>query len=241
MAFFGFKDLSSLSDVDMTIYSYVTQHQNEVIYMRVRDIAQNAHVSNSSVMRFIHKIGFSSFPAFKTYLKNSPTLEEAPNHIFAFIDKSNFPSDIEEQISIVADFLFQCDNIITFGIGNSGFIAGLTARKMASLGFNTSTITDATYPIPSKLLNTTNNAIICFSVSGETTELIEALNPFTNNNDTSIIGITGNRTSTIARMSRYSLSYTEPEDRINKFYDLSSQVPAVYIAEVLANSMNHKK
>ena len=74
MAFFGFKDLSSLSDVDMTIYSYVTQHQNEVIYMRVRDIAQNAHVSNSSVMRFIHKIGFSSFPAFKTYLKNSPTL-----------------------------------------------------------------------------------------------------------------------------------------------------------------------
>lgn len=68
MAFFGFKDLSSLSDVDMTIYSYVTQHQNEVIYMRVRDIAQNAHVSNSSVMRFIHKIGFFKFFSFLKHI-----------------------------------------------------------------------------------------------------------------------------------------------------------------------------
>ena len=58
MAYFGFKNLSSLSNVDMTIYRYVTQHQEQVVYMRVRDIAKNAHVSNSSVMRFIHKIGF---------------------------------------------------------------------------------------------------------------------------------------------------------------------------------------
>ncbi len=70
MAFFGFKDLSSLSNVDMTIYSYVTQNNEKVAYMRVRDIAKNAHVSNSSVMRFVHKVGFSSFPEFKAFIKN---------------------------------------------------------------------------------------------------------------------------------------------------------------------------
>ena len=69
MAFFGFKDLSKLSTVDMTIYRYIEQNNDKVIYMRVRDIAQGAHVSSSSVMRFIHKIGFNSFPEFKAYLK----------------------------------------------------------------------------------------------------------------------------------------------------------------------------
>lgn len=190
MAYFGFKNLSSLSNVDMTIYRYVTQHQEQVVYMRVRDIAKNAHVSNSSVMRFIHKIGFSSFPAFKAYIKSTPNIQESPTNSFHFINKSSFPDDIEEQVTVVADFLFQCDNIITFGIGNSGFIAAYAARKMANIGFNTMAITDSTYPIPNKLANTSNNAIICFSVSGETPELIEGLNPFVNNQDTAIISRT---------------------------------------------------
>lgn len=237
MAYFGFKNLSSLSNVDMTIYGYITQHQKEVIYMRVRDIAKNAHVSNSSVMRFIHKIGFSSFPAFKAYLKSSPGIQEAPATTFNFINESSFPDDIEEQVTIVSDFLYSCDNIITFGIGNSGFIAAYAARKMANIGFNTMAVTDSTYPLPNKLANTTNNAVICFSVSGETPELIEGLNPFVNNQDTTIISITGNKLSTISRMSRYSFSYQEPEARINKFYDLSSQIPAVYIAEAIISLM----
>ena len=61
MAFFGFKDLSSLSSVDMTLYRYITENSEKVVYMRVRDIAQNTHVSNSSVMRFIHKMGFNIY------------------------------------------------------------------------------------------------------------------------------------------------------------------------------------
>lgn len=241
MAYFGFKDLSSLSNVDMTIYRYITLNQDKVIYMRVRDIAKNAHVSNSSVMRFIHKVGFSSFPAFKAYLKNSNDLSENPKRKFTFINESNFPEDIENQISVVSDFLFNCDNIVTFAIGNSGFLAGYAARKMASLGFNTMAITDSTYPLPNKLANTTNNALICYSVSGETTELIEGLNPFINNSDTTIISITGNNTSTISRMGKFSLSYTEPEQRIDKFYDLSSQIPAMYITEAIINLMAQEK
>lgn len=143
MAFFGFKDLSSLSEVDMTIYRYVTTNADKVVYMRVRDIANNAHVSNSSVMRFIHKIGFNSFPDFKAFLKDSKNIEKKPNQILHFFNKSNFPSDIESNIRVVADFLFQCDNIICFGIGSSAYIAGYTERKLASMGFMS--------PIPSIL------------------------------------------------------------------------------------------
>lgn len=237
MAYFGFKDFSSLSSVDMTIYRYVTRHREQVIYMRVRDIAQNAHVSNSSVMRFIHKIGFSSFMAFKAYLKTSNNVKDTPSKTFSFITKGNFPDDIEEQMSVVADFLYESDNIITLGMGCSGYIAGYVSRKFASIGLNTTVITDPTYPLEPKLKNTSNNVIMCFSVSGETNELVEELNGFVSDPDTKIVAITGNSISTIARMSDYSLSYKEPEKRINKFYDLSSQIPAIYIAEGLVSLM----
>lgn len=241
MAFFGFKDLSSLSSVDMTIYRYVTTNLDKVVYMRVRDIAKNAHVSNSSVMRFIHKIGFNSFPDFKAFIKNSNTIENSPNQIIHFFNKSNFPSDIESKIRVVADKLYQSDNIICFGMGSSAYIAGYTERKLASMGFNASSVTDPFYPLPTRLKYTTNNVLIIFSVSGETTEAVEAINPFINDDDLTLISITGNATSTIARMSHYSLTYNQKTDRIDKYYDLSSQIPAMYIIEAIMKLLENKK
>lgn len=239
MVFFGFKDLSSLSSVDMTLYRYVTENSDKVVYMRVRDIAQKTHVSNSSVMRFIHKMGFDSFPEFKTFIKNKNEGSSAM-HTFNFINKNNFPDDIINKVKIVADKLFECDNIIFLGMGSSAYTAGYTSRQLASLGYNTSLVTDPFYPLHARLRNTSNNALICFSVSGKTTELIELLNSFVNDEDTTIISITGDPTSTIARMSRYSLTYHEKEYRLHRYYDLSSQIPAMYIVEAIITTLRNQ-
>ena len=228
MAFFGFKNLSSLSTVDMTIYRYIEQNSDKVIYMRVRDIAQNAHVSNSSIMRFIHKVGFNSFPEFKAYLKNSN--QDLNNVKFKFINKSNFPRDTISKLIVIADKIYQADNIITIGMGDSAFLAGYAARKMAALGLNAGPVTDPFYPLVAKLENTSNNIVICFSVSGKTTEMVEMLNRFVNDEDVMIISITGDETSPIAKMSRYSLNYHESMVRHNGF-DFSSQVPVMYLIE----------
>lgn len=39
MALFDFSDLSSLSDVELTVYRFVVNNPDKVAYMRVRDIA----------------------------------------------------------------------------------------------------------------------------------------------------------------------------------------------------------
>lgn len=235
MAYFGFKDLSSLSDIDLSIYRYVTQNSDKVIYMRVRDIAQNAHVSSSSVMRFIHKIGFNSFPEFKTYLKNENLTTKPEKTKFTYINETNFPKDIETKLMIIANLVFQSDNITTLGMGDSAFLAEYAARRMASLGFNTTPVTDPFYPLLAKLRNTTNNIIFCFSVSGETTELIELINDFVNDEDVKLVCITSNENSTIAKMSRYVLNYYEKTHHLNNNYDMSSQIPVMYIIERLDN------
>src|SRR5699024_8985538 len=146
-------------------------------------------------MRFVHKIGFASFPEFKAYLKNiNQTV--APQKALTFIDQQNFPNDIENKLRVVADQLYQSDNIPIMGTGNSASTAVYAARMLALLGFNAFPITDPFYPLNRQLENTSNNTIICFSVSGETTELIEQLNYCTKRSDNQVVAITSNPTST---------------------------------------------
>lgn len=103
MAFFGFKEIDKLTEVDMAIYRYIVDHDEQVPYMRVRDLAEGAHVSNSSIMRFIHKIGYISFPEFKVSFKSEKqdlmnTAEDNAN----FVTLDNFPKDINRTIKLVA-------------------------------------------------------------------------------------------------------------------------------------------
>lgn len=145
MAIFDFNNLSSLSDVELSVYRFVVNNPEKVAYMRVRDIAKKTHVANSSVMRFVHKIGFASFPEFKAYLKNiNQTV--APQKALTFIDQQNFPNDIENKLRVVADQLYQSDNIPIMGTGNSASSSKLLINGLLRnvLKFNGLAITDAT-------------------------------------------------------------------------------------------------
>lgn len=239
MAFFGFKNLTTLSNTELTLYRYISMNSEKVVYMRIRDIAKETHVSNTSVMRFIHKIGFSSFPEFKAFLKNHP-FNSNNNVEFDFINRDNFPTNIQNTIQLVANSLYQSDNIVFLGMGSSAIVAEYASRQLASIGYNTSIVNDPFYPLYERLRNTTNTALICLSVSGETPELVERLNSFINDEDTTIISITSNSSSKIALMSRYVLNYKLKQYRIHRYYDLSSQIPTMYIVENLIKALHNR-
>ncbi|WP_334333672.1 MurR/RpiR family transcriptional regulator [Companilactobacillus sp. HBUAS59544] len=241
MAFFGFKDIDKLSEVDMAIYRFIVDHDEQVPFMRVRDVAKGAHVSNSSVMRFIHKIGYSSFPEFKVSFKNeSQDLMRSKSDVLKIITRDAFPNDIEKTIKLVAHLMLDADNIIFFGMGGSGAIAEYASRQAASLGFNSFAVKDPFYPLIQQLRNTSNNVLITLSVSGKTNEILETLNNFVNSADTIMASITGNIESPIARIGRYALTYSVPETRIHKYYDLTSQVPCVYIVDGLLMELHNQ-
>jgi len=199
MAFFGFKDIDKLSEVDMAIYRYIVDHDEQVPLMRVRDMAKGAHVSNSSVMRFIHKIGYNSFPEFKVSFKNeNQDLMRSQQNILNIFTRDAFPHDIEKTIKLVAHLMLDADNIVFFGMGGSDAIAEYGARQAASLGFNSFAVKDPFYPLIAQLQNTSNNVIITLSVSGKTSEIVETLNNFVNSPDTILISVTGNIESPVA-------------------------------------------
>lgn len=232
MAFFGFKDIDKLSEVDMAIYRFIIDNDEQVPFMRVRDLSQGAHVSNSSVMRFIHKIGYSSFPEFKVSFKSEKNeMLKSNEDILQIFTRKAFPDDIEKTMKLVAHLILDADNVIFAGMGASGAIAEYASRQASSLGFNSFAVKDPFYPLIQQLRNTSNNVLITLSVSGKTPEMVEMLNNFVNTPDVIMASITGNIESPIARMGRYALSYNIPETRIHKYYDLTSQVPCVYIVD----------
>lgn len=233
MAFFGFKDFDRLSEVDLDIYRFTTANVETVPYLRVRDIAQEAHVSNSSVMRFIHKLGYNSFPEFKLSFQTEHQTVQANNHQLGFITADNFPPDIYAKLELVADRLQQADSIIYCGMGSSAALAEYAARQTAAVGFNSFCVKDPFYPLVTQLKNTSNNLLVTFTVSGKTTELIEMLNNFVTNEDVTLVAVTADPTSPVALMSRYVLSYSTEQKRVEKYYDLTTQVPAMYLIEQL--------
>lgn len=236
MSFLGKVDFNELSEVDHAIYNYMSTESDKIPYMRVREIAKESHTSASSVMRFIRKLGYESFTEFKTHfrIENEMTYQGSDfskaNEILA---RENFARNIELNLKIISELVLKADNVILLGIGSSGAMCDYAARKLATVGVNSFSLTDPTFPIFGKLKNSSFNLLITLSVSGRTTEIIETVNGFKNHPDFTTVCITTDETSTLAIMSDYVLKYRTTIQQLHKHEDLTSQIPCMYIIESL--------
>lgn len=241
MPFLEHLNLNKLSSVEQEIYRYIVNNLDKIPYMRVRDIADNAHVSATSVFRFVNKVGFDSFPEFRFYLKNhlDKTYFEGSEQRSGIEQRIKaltmdiFHPDVEYQIEKLSHSVQEADFILFVGLGASGAIAQYAARKLANLEYFCINLDEVTYPIRGLLRDNKKNIVIFISVSGETKELIELIAGLENHKSTEKYCITQNKESSLARLCDYSIEYKIKEERKEIFLDLSSQLPAVAILETL--------
>lgn len=241
MAFFGYNDAKTLVGVDVAIYDYILTHESRIPLMHVRDLATGAHVSNSSVMRFVQKMGYSSFPEFKIAchkqsLETSSDLETGVQLLTA----ETFPSTLQRDLDLVAQTVLAANNVIFTGTGSSANVAEYASRLTSTLGINSFPVTDPYYPLIPQLKQTSKNVLITLSVSGQAAEVLGMLRQFQNDATTTLISITGHRDSPIAKLSSTVLTYHTTERRIHGHYDLTSQLPAMTIVEALARTIRRQ-
>lgn len=58
-----------LNDTELEIYNYITANLNQVVYMRIRDLADETHVSTTTILRFCRKFKCNGFSEFRVKLK----------------------------------------------------------------------------------------------------------------------------------------------------------------------------
>ena len=240
---FSNDSIASFNELETSLYNYISQNLDKVAYMRIRELADETHVSTATILRFCRKLNCDGFSEFKVKLKmyleedKRTYIKSAQHSIVEFFERT-IKGDLDEKINEAAIQIQNAENVIFIGIGSSGILAEYGARYFSSLGKFSLYIKDPHFPIHSKFRN--NSVTIALSVSGE--------NPFTVNHlnllkqeGSNIISITNNKLSTIAKISNINIPYYVTEEYFEEA-NITTQVPVVYIIESIARQiyrLNH--
>ena len=62
---FRYEVIQSLNNLELSLYEYIMKNSKKVIYMRIRELAEEAHVSTTTILRFCKKLNCEVFKNFK--------------------------------------------------------------------------------------------------------------------------------------------------------------------------------
>lgn len=239
---FTVEEIQSLNELELAVYEYVIQYKSAVSYMRIRELAAEAHVSTSTVLRFCKKMGCDGYMEFKLRMKEyvgQKDVAELPEDVAelkAFFDRmetKKFEKKLEEAAAMVA----RAERVVFIGIGNSGHIGQYGARYFTNLGKFSLFISDPFYPI--NMIDALATTAIVLSVSGESEQVVKIVNGL-KKADCRVISITNTEQCTVARLADIGLSYYITMRRGEEKVDYSSQVPAVYLIETLGKKVRNR-
>ncbi|WP_088041090.1 MurR/RpiR family transcriptional regulator [Bacillus sp. EAC] len=230
--------IASFNELEISLYNYISQNMEKVAYMRIRELADETHVSTATILRFCRKLNCEGFSEFKVKLKmvleeKKRTIIKSSHHSVVEFFERTLSGDIDEKIKEAAIQINQSENVIFIGIGSSGILAEYGARYFSSLGKFSLYIKDPHFPIHSKLRY--NSVTIALSVSGENNFTVNHLN-LLKQEGSKIISITNNKLSTIAKISDLNIPYYVTEEYFEEA-NITTQVPVIYIIESLAREI----
>lgn len=113
---FSHAAVASLNNLEMMVYHYVIKNRDKVMYMTIRELAEAAGVSTTTVLRFCRKLqceGYSEFRVrFKLYLEqNEPQQANiGASEIMSFFKSVN--NDEFDELLSRPSILFSPPNVL---------------------------------------------------------------------------------------------------------------------------------
>ncbi|MBO0454386.1 MULTISPECIES: MurR/RpiR family transcriptional regulator [Enterococcus] len=240
---FDSQKVKELNELELLVYTFIVENMERIGGLTIRDLSDSCHVSTSTILRCLNKLGYSGYAEFKYALKENLSRQgqsfeafyDANVHVDAFLKKVNNES-YHVVIDPAIELILNSKHIVFSGIGTSGTLGTYGARYFSNLLFNAYAITDPFIPVPTRGLDTT--LMIALSVSGETVEIIKQIESF-KRYGAKILSITNDQHSTIAQMADFNISYYMPEvagpDPTEESINLTTQVPVIALLEILAH------
>ncbi|MBW1252372.1 MurR/RpiR family transcriptional regulator [Pantoea allii] len=236
---FSHHDLATLNDLEMQVYQYIIKHRDSVSYMTIRDLAEQAAVSTTTVLRFCRKMQCEGWSEFRIRLRlaqeqTAPVLPVSGVADMLSFFKSINNDEFEQVMRQAAEMINLAERVFFIGVGTSGSLGKYGARFFSNVGKFSHAIDDPYYPVSPSLYE--NALAIILSVSGETEEVLRIASQFSLNK-CKIIAITNSETCSLAKMSDFTVSYHVPVIRMADHSDITTQVPVMYIIESLGRKL----
>lgn len=231
--------LDSFNELDFAIYNTVIRNGLRTTRLPIKQLADEAHVSTASVVRFCKKCGCNGYAEFRLRYRES-LQQKAPHQMVPenqtlahFLDYSESP-EFTSSIDSAFQYLQAATQILVLGVGGSGHLARFGSRILCNVGSFSLAIDDPFLPIFN--LSTANPVVIAVSFSGKTDQILNMASRFLANG-CKLISITNTGDSPLAKLSDVNIAYYVPDLPVNGHFNLGSEVPVVYIFERLARML----
>ena len=248
---------SSLRKSEAKVASYVLENLDEVIEMRVVDLASKSSVSEPTVIRFCRAIGFDGFQSFKLQLaqqlglgsvftqfavEDSDTVADLLNKVFdttvgsliTVRDEIN-SAVLEQAIDTISD----ARRVEFYGFGASGSVAADAQHKFFRLQLSSAAYTDPHIPRMSASSLGSEDVVVAISQSGETQALLESVE-LAREAGANVIGLAPQNTS-LSRLCNLAI-YVNMEEDLESFTPVSSRIAHLVVIDVLATGVaRHRK
>src|SRR5687768_10982987 len=201
--------LPSLAPAEQRVAKLVLGDPRSFANLPVSELAERAHVSKPTVVRFCRSMGYDGLSDFKLKLAGSVSegvpfihrsvdaddktsdvlVKVIDNTVAAFLKYRNDASSsaIERVVDVLAAACKTGRRIEFHGVGNSGIVAQDAQHKFFRLGVNTIAHSDGHLQVMSASLLKPGDCVVIISNSGRTRDLMDACDIARRNGATTIV------------------------------------------------------
>lgn len=234
------EQISKLNELETLVFDFIIKSPEEVQQMTIRDLASQAHVSTSTIVRLCTKLGFEGWSDLKFYLKNqlkekTPEEQHYDNMLEfnMFLRRMN-TDNYQAKLNNAAQMIAKADYTVFLGLGTSGSLSEYATKYFVNTGLRSFVISD---PFQAVQVQGMGNVVaVIMSVSGETEQVVNKELEF-KAGGAKIISITNHEDCTVAKLADYQLSYNLVNEWSKQYPlgNLTTQLPVLAILEILAH------
>ena len=247
----------ALRKSEAKVADFVLAHANDVINMRIVDLAAQSEVSDPTVIRFCRALGFDGFQSFKLQLAQQIGMGSVYTQ-FA-VDDSDTVNDLCNKVfdttvgtlrtvrdELDPDILEQAINTISnarrvefYGFGASGPVAADAQHKFFRLQLSTTALMDPHIQHMSAISLGEEDVVVAISQSGQTRALLQSVN-LAKEAGATVIGLAPQNTP-LSEICSIPIHVTMEED-MQAVTPISSRIAHLVVIDVLATGVaRHRK
>lgn len=245
-----------LTNSESKIANFVLENFNETLDCNVSELADNAGVSDASVVRFCKSLGYKGFQDFKISAAKdvlphdryyNPSLEQnddakticrkifdlemaALNRTFSLI---NF-SDMEA----ACEAIFKADKVLAMGSGGSLIVAKDFQHKLMKIGVQSYVHNDIDLQLMAASLLTERDVAVCFSHSGSNRNVLGGMK-IAHENGATTIALTGQGKTPIANLADIAL-YVASEKTMFRSESASTRIAQLSMIDSMVSIIAFK-
>ena len=245
--------LPSLAPAEQRVAKLVLSDPRSFAKQPITELADRAHVSKPTVVRFCRSVGYDGLSDFKLKLAGSVSegvpfihrsvdvddktsdimVKVIDNTVAAFLKYRNDASTaaVEKAVTTMVGAFNQGKRIEFYGVGNSGVVAQDAQHKFFRLGMHTIAYSDGHMQVMSASLLRPGDCVVVISNSGRTRDLMDACDIARKNGATTIV-ITASG-SPLATAGDIHLAADHPEG-FDRYSPMVSRLLHLMIIDILA-------